>query len=457
MKIAELRIKNYKQFQDIKLDFTDPNGNPLEKVCFIGRNGTGKSTILNILNELLSNSYSQYFSYFNYSLDSFISIKIHINEIKIILFYFSQIDKRYIFSSEIEKEEEWFEKITTAKDVNQEIKKYSKYILKDFDDKIRWEIILKDNSTDLLIYSPPESSQNSYMNVDDVPKTNVNEALKLFKSFPAKHIVSDQNISDFWTVLIFFIKKRENEREVFETKPENIEKTKRQLIKEFDDKNPKILNKIADLWNKILENAGLEFDLENANNPIQLTDNLKAYIRLKSTKKQISYNELSTGIRNFIFRVGHIFTLYFNREIKKGFLLLDEPENSLFPDFLFDLMETYQEIVLDKNGENNTQIFVSTHNPIIAAQFEPYERIILEWNKKGFVDAHKGKSPIGDDPNDLLHNDFKLKNLMGKEGQKMWNTYTELRKKLIRSKNEQEKAKLISEINKIGELYNFEV
>lgn len=64
-------------------------------------------------------------------------------------------------------------------------------------------------------------------------------------------------------------------------------------------------------------------------------------------------------------------------------MLLDEPENSLFPDFLLNLIETYQEVMIDKNGENNTQFFVSTHSPIIAAQFEPYERIVLEWNDEG--------------------------------------------------------------------------
>ena len=214
--------------------------------------------------------------------------------------------------------------------------------------------------------------------------------------------------------------------------------------------------KIAKLWNKILAHAGLEFDAQSANNPVQLTDNLKAYIRIKSTGERINYNQLSTGIRNFIFRIGHIYSLYFNREVKNGFLLLDEPENSLFPDFLFDLMETYQEIIVDKNGENNTQFFVSTHNPIIAAQFEPYERIVLEWNKDGFVDAFKGESPVGDDPNDLLIRDFKLKNLMGKAGQKMWNKYIELRKRLIRSNNNSEKKELMAQINKIGQLYNFE-
>lgn len=70
------------------------------------------------------------------------------------------------------------------------------------------------------------------------------------------------------------------------------------------------------------------------------------------------------------------------------------------------------------------------------------------------VDAHKGEAPIGDDPNDLLSKDFQMKNLMPKEGQDKWNEYIDLRKKLIRTSKKTEKDKLISEINKIGELYN---
>ncbi|MDF1546970.1 MAG: AAA family ATPase, partial [Bacteroidales bacterium] len=309
----------------------------------------------------------------------------------------------------------------------------------------------------LIIYSLAESNENNNMQIKDVPETNLNNALVLFNEFPKKHTVSDQNAGEFWKILIYQIKKRENEREKFENKPQNLNKTKKQLIQEFDQQNPKILEKIADLWNKILDPAGLEFDLENASNPIQLNDNLKAYIRLKSTKERINYNQLSTGIRNFMFRLGHIYSLYFNREVKNGFLLIDEPENSLFPDFLIELVDTYLDIIKDKNDENNTQFFVSTHSPIIAAQFEPYERIILEWNEKGAVDAYKGEAPAGDDPNDILSKDFKMRNLMGKKGQQMWKEYVALRNKLIHTSDEKKKTELISKINKIGELYNFEV
>jgi uncharacterized protein YhaN len=50
MKICKIRIKDYQQFKDIELDFTHPKtGEPLDKICFIGSNGTGKSTLLNFI------------------------------------------------------------------------------------------------------------------------------------------------------------------------------------------------------------------------------------------------------------------------------------------------------------------------------------------------------------------------------------------------------------------------
>lgn len=448
MKLLELRIRGYQQFQDTKLDFSDKNGNPLKKICFIGKNGTGKSTLLRIIKDFLTNSHN--FNSILHSTDVFY-FKIQLSD-KIIYYVYDSWSKRIeIFSSDIGNQTGWFENIS---DHPNNLKKYDRYLLQKND--IVSDLEFKNNSTDLLIYSPPESMNNTYMGVGDVPPANLNESLALFKNFPFSHTVSENNVTQFWQVLIYLIKKRDNEREEYENKPENINKTKKQLIEEFNRENPKILDKLSVFWNRILEEAGLEFDSEGANNPIQLTDNLKAYIRLKKTKQRIDYNMLSTGIRNFIFRIGHIYSLYFKREIKNGFLLLDEPENSLFPDFLFNLFEIYEQIIIDKNGENNTQFFVSTHNPIIAAQFAPEERIILEWNDEGFVDAHKGYAPIGDDPNDLLVNDFNLKNLMGKEGRKVWEEYIALRKELGRTTDKAKKSTLMEKINKIGELYNFE-
>ena len=130
-------------------------------------------------------------------------------------------------------------------------------------------------------------------------------------------------------------------------------------------------------------------------------------------------------------------------------------KNSLYPDFLFELVEIYQQIILDKRGENNTQLFFATHNPIIAAQFKPYERIILKWNEDGTVKANKGTTPEGDDPNDILKKDFGLPQLMGAVGIQEWNKYLDLKRELKTTESIDKKMSVAAEINKIGQLYNF--
>src|SRR5689334_12017404 len=71
MKISNIYVKDYDQFSNVNLDFTDPKtGQPVDKVCFIGRNGTGKSKILQIIlwlqNTILANLAAHRSDHFNH-------------------------------------------------------------------------------------------------------------------------------------------------------------------------------------------------------------------------------------------------------------------------------------------------------------------------------------------------------------------------------------------------------
>jgi predicted ATP-dependent endonuclease of OLD family len=465
MKICKIYLRGFDQFQDVSLDFTHPQtGLPSDRICFIGRNGTGKSKLLLLMTQFLINMVRNYRS----GRVGFESLALAEN--KIVIKFLHKNAHYYALISNFPSS--GIEKIYNGQDVNDE-KSFIAEIIdlnmprlntgdpyleltagmrnREFVNELKFD----DNSNDLIIYSPAESQNNNYGFVEDVPPVKLNDALELFNKFQSFHIVSHGTLNEFWKVLIFNIKKLEELREKYETTPENINKTKAQLLEEFDKLYPTILDKLAKLWNAILSKAGLEFDVRNAKKPVQLNDTFQAYINLKSNGKKIPYSELSSGIRNFIFRLGHIYSLYFNRQVDRGFLFVDEPENSLYPDFLFDLVEAYKQVIVDERGQNNTQMFFATHHPIVAAQFEPYERVILDWNGDGSVSAKRGYSPIGDDPNDVLSNDFELPNLMGPEGRKIWKHYENLKKALIRAESMQEKEELVKEINKIGLRYNF--
>lgn len=445
MKICKIYIKDYLHFKDFELDLTNPHtGEPLEKVCLIGRNGTGKTLLLNLLNRFLLGR--DMTMLVNSSTISFIIIKLRINYKEFYIVYRSIYHDSIFLDVQVEQLLKWTDYLIDNEDDNSE-NLIHKYIIED--DRLINQIFLESNSKDFLINIPSETHQNLSKSINDVPDTKLDEALALFKDFPFNHEISTNTVSQFWKLLIFLIKKRQNEWEEFQNQQTNQDKTVRQLKEEFDAKNPKILEKIAELWNKILEKAGLEFDYENANNPIQLNDNLKAYIVLKATKQPIQYSQLSTGIRNFIFQIGHIYSLYFNRKIERGFLLIDEPENSLFPDFQYDLIGIYQQII------QNTQLFVATHSPIIAAQFESYERIILDFDENGLIVSHRGKMPIGDDPNDILIKDFGVRSLLGEKAVKKWERYIELQTLIKVEENKAIKIELLKEYSQIGNEYNF--
>jgi energy-coupling factor transporter ATP-binding protein EcfA2 len=456
MKICKLIIRGFQQFENTELDFTDPvTGEPADRICLIGRNGTGKSTILRILDELLDKqSVKQPISTGPRAL---LAVKVKVDTRCVYMVACSpNTDTKTIFlKQEIENVPGWADEFVKNSPAHQDPPYWGLSLSEKERPAMLSTLSLLDNGTDLVIYAPSETPQNTALAISDLPDTNLDKALALFKSFPAHHVVSNETIAEMWRVLVYLVKKRDNDRDAFENREENLHKTKAELIAEFDRMHPRPLVGIASLWNKILDRAGLELDVEGADNPIQLNDNLQAYIRLKSNKLRIAYNQLSTGMRDFLFRLGHIYLLYFGRNIERGFLLVDEPENSLFPDFLFDLMETYNRIVQNGNGVSRTQMFFATHSPIVAAQFHPYERIVLEWDDFGHVIAKKGCAPIGDDPNDLLRKDFELTHLMGKEGEAKWNEYVDLKKKIRHSGDKAEKDDLIARALEIGQSYGF--
>ncbi len=440
MKITKIIIPEFRQFKDFTLDLTYPKGHekagqPLEKVCFIGRNGVGKSNLLYLVDSIISDKLNR--------LDQIVA------EIKfenLSNYLIATGDEFFFLSKDVENHPDWTNKL------KQEYVFLNSNLFKKNNDKnaLKYFQSIHNYPNLLCIYSPPESDSNKKARFQKAPPTTVNDALQLFKSFPFHHTVSNDTVSEFWKNLIYHIKKRENDFRDFENKPENQNKTVKEVRKEFNKKNPEILHELAGLWNRILEKAFLEFDYENAKNPVQLNDNLEAYIKLKNNGQYIDYNMLSTGIRNYLFRLGHIFSLYFNTKVENGFLLIDEPENSLFPDFLYDLIDIYQSVI------HNTQFFVATQNPIISAQFDPAERIILEFDKDGSVYAARGNSPEGDDPNDILKNDFGVRNILGSKGLEMWDRFVELKKKIRNAKDQNEKMNLIEEFSKIGKDYNFD-
>lgn len=453
MRFTGLHIQNYRQFNDFHLDLTNPHtGKPLERICLIGSNGTGKTSILQFFAHTLkhfggADIVSNILRNESYPFPKIgVEIQTKSEHIISVTSGYPRDDDHpldYVTQSII-KLENTGEASTIFNSVNSK----DKAKLADSELSLLQKFKAQDNDHDLTILASPDGD-NRLPYKDTVPRTHLDDALKLIERFPGYHEISHDTVVDFWKVLIYRVKVREKKFQEFLNKPETQSLSVGEARKVFDSQHPEFLTKLSEKWNPILNRANLFFDVENAKIPIHANENLIAFIKSNTTQENVSYNNLSTGIRNFIFRIGHIFSLYFGRDIQRGFLFLDEPEQSLFPDFLYDLIEHYESVI------QNTQFFVATQSPIIASQFEPHERFILDFDENGYVTVRRGVSPIGDDPNDLLLNDFTVRSLYGKKGLEKWERFLELRTLIDETEDKKEKAALIKEYAQIGTAYNF--
>lgn len=436
LRIRQLILKGIRQFRDVTFDFTDPaTGKSLDRVCLIGGNGTGKSTILRLLaservlgvpsalppwaGKLASNS-SMTVDFENEARACLFG---HPNQLKwgtrvnpLSDFYEEGINEPGPLREE-ELEQEWISKLKQL----------------------------------VTVYCPPDSELAPKSSlIRDVPKSSLNAALTLLKKPPSKFIVGQDRVSEFWKLLIALIKDREARLLEYNRLPENQSRTIGEVEKEFLAKNPDILRELTTFWEPILYKAGLEFDYEKASQPVQLTDNLKAYIRLAAENSVLPYAELSTGIRHFLFRLGHLFTIFRYHLGRGGVVLVDEPENSLYPDFLFDLVSYYEK------SAPSAQIFFATHSPIVAAQFKPEERFILDFDPERGVVVRRGVTPEGDDPNDVLIKDFAVRTLYGEKGLASWKRFHELNALIGRETDMGTRKSLLKEYLELGRAYNFD-
>jgi hypothetical protein len=467
MKVSKILIKGFQQFENFQLDLTNPEtGEPLEKICLIGPNGTGKSTLLGFVIWMLIKGVNQdplthpfraaqefgnilepliRVSNLGQPVPALFGIRLHIDGHT---YWICQLfgvvphmsSKMFHYHGAIEETAEWQNFLIS------DLPTYDPDHFHNYEiDVLNFKKL--ENPHDILIHEP--SDQSTRLS-SDPPAASLNDALNFFQDQPF-YSISVSTASNFWRLVIYLENIRDNDYRNFLKQSENRKRMLEDVDQEFDALYPRILPELGKVWFRILERCGLEFDWAAAKLPVHLNENLEAYIKLVKTGIPLHYNQLSSGIRNYIFKLGYLKALYFNRQIQRGFLLIDEPENCLYPDLLYDLMDDYWSII------ENTQTFVSTHSPIIAGQFEPYERFHLDFDDRGYVTASRGVSPAGDDPNDLLYRDFQVRSIYGKKGLEKWDRFRELRKLIAASDDPATKETLMQEYLEIGNAYNFPV
>lgn len=427
MQIKYLKINSYNHLQDLELNLTYPEGHikagkPLEKICIIGQSATGKTSILELIKNTLR-----------------MMGEVEVLENKYLFGHYDlKFDGNIIFTSR-------------ESDINLGPNQVTKggYIYQNLPGSGGGSIGHLIEEKFRVLYLSSELITPNAINVFNENPLNLLESIiERFSEVKQKldnpkytyefgtEVNSDVWFSLLYKILIYRKKFTQIASELINKGAIGDFAKLNKEYKKWSDANENPLLPFAEKFNPLLSKINLEIDLINTEFPIPIKSKLKDEI--------IPISKLSTGTKGLLLSMFPLFEL----DTSDSIILIDEPERSLFPDIQIELMKYYQ------NLAPTSQIIVATHSPFIAAAFEPEERFILFFDSVGNVSVRRGESPIGDDPNDILRDDFNVDyyNEFGKEA---YRKYTELKQSLSVESDGDKKKELLKELSKLGDKYNF--
>ncbi len=328
-KVTQINLKNYNQFNaDGIIDLTYPEGHekagePLDRICFIGQSGTGKSSLL-----------------------------------ELIKYYFTGDNVRVPNAN---FESTTLKQITYKEETDLQLINFSPYVV---------ESIKQLNSDDIRGYEYKKTQ-----NIIDFEKTDPKEHW-----YPIQKEITEYQ-KKVITKRLELTKKVENIKDVNQLQSE-IDKYMASLNK-WKKHTPNPLEKL----DKFLEPLFSKFYIKVNTEPNNI-DEIK-FIPIESisyddegekTKTDVHTEFLSTGTQQILSRIVPLFAL----KPKNTIILIDEPENSLYP----NMQKEFIDFITQESWNDNKktcQFFFATHSPTIASSFEPWEIVELKFNNKGKV------------------------------------------------------------------------
>lgn len=358
MKITKIHIKDFHQFKDFTIDLTYPKGHkkegqPLDKICFIGQSGTGKTTLLELIPKFLYNYDTNLF--FRIDSDSIY------DEVDVDLTYGnkSEYNVQIYFHKYDNKESDW------NWSADEKTKKIGDWI-EFFDNK--W----LNKQASKLIYFP--SNLNYDLNFDSESTFNKKDIIDF----------STDKVAVVWNLILEKIQsyqekelqlRQEISKAVEVSLDENLDAVKK-AVDTLSEWRKKEFNPVTDIADNCLDNLLKFFKLKvKTELDIKIKEDI-GFIKIEDYNKNEIPNGLwSTGTKQVILSALPLYLL----KPKKTIVLFDEPERSLYPDLQRIIVDYYSSLV------NDCQFFYSTHSPIIASNFEPWEIVELKFNKEGKI------------------------------------------------------------------------
>jgi len=354
MKIRKIHLKNYKMFNDVTLDFTDSNGETLDTIVIAGINGSGKTSLLQLLQKLFSES---------------------LNLFKVGSLLHKYEEKNALICDEVE--------------LDLDISNDEKSRLISLAHKNRYEVIpaLKTEKRYIkLLYKLEKTEkgfvirQNDFAFFGILPEDDLRNLFKVL-SFSAVHSNKLPSDGIVFPIDIFFYQK---------TVETHIVRLVQEKVMANRDLIPKtvIEDAIGDI-NKLLEGISLK--------TILVDINLEQPIFKSFDGSMVLSNELSGGEKQLYYKA----ILFDKLRPQNSLIMIDEPETSLHPTWQQEVLKLYQNI------QGNNQMILVTHSPHIIASIKPENLFVLNMNEEKktvecFNAKDKGFHTRGNEPNDIL-------------------------------------------------------
>jgi AAA15 family ATPase/GTPase len=352
MKVSRIEIKDFQQFKDFELDLTYPDGHaeagkPLDKVCFIGQSGTGKTILLELLREGSLNHFSSFYKNGRQS-------KMESGGIS------------FCLEQSLFKYNKTLGKGGSSSGLTENKELYGEAFLEWYQKGERQVIYFP--------FGTNAFTKNLDKDLDKTIEITIKYLNEYYYEFNYETIIST------WQDIYHQITDYKNKEADFRLKStERLENENFDFKKSLESwrlENPNPLEAIAEgCLDKILNQIHLKVktrvDSVKELNSIQIE-------KLDGTKT-IDYEQLSTGTRQFIFTALPLHLL----DSKDAIILIDEPETSLYPDIQRQIVPTYTDLAPD------AQFFFATHSPVILSSFEPWEIVVLAFDNDGFVQPKK--------------------------------------------------------------------
>lgn len=376
MKIKSLHIADFNQFQNFSLDLTYPAGHekagePLDKVCIIGQSGTGKTSLLNLINTYLIlhklNRQSEGLASHEIAYKNRTSPDDERPSIRGLTYArYDLLDNKSFYISFLNQV------------FNLEIESNTNY------EKIDFRNLSL--SIDLAVNPPPNHFFpkayyfSSYISFPLFDKTvrSTREVKNIRDNIGHKIFDLSTSSVEFWRIISSRIKSFHEESikrrlEISDTEiPEEVD-NKRKAYQDWLSKNK---NPLVELGEEFLDRILKNFNLR-VKKDIEFTQKEDiGELQFETLQgKKVEFNLLSTGTNQII----NTMIPLFSDKPKDALIFFDEPERSLYPDIQTKIVDFYTSLAPD------SQFFFATHSPLVASSFDPWEIVELKFNEDGTV------------------------------------------------------------------------